>query len=320
MPELPEVEVVRRGLEAHLPGLVIEKVEVRHPRAVRTQSAEEVEFFLTGARITGLGRRGKFLWIDLSTGKKLHVHLGMSGQMLLSSRGLPDTRARHPHLRIRAWLRPGPITSDAALPGVGADSPCEQPEEGLILDFVDQRTFGLWAVVDAVPDPHQPEPRQSPGDSQPATIPATVAASRIAPDPFEPAFDPGATAARMKKKNTEIKRVLLDQTIVSGIGNIYADEALFLAGIRPRRRASGLSGKQLRRILECAAAVMSRALDQGGTSFDSLYVNVNGASGYFARSLNVYGRENQPCTACGTPVKRITFMGRSSHYCPQCQK
>lgn len=161
-----------------------------------------------------------------------------------------------------------------------------------------------------MPDPHG-------GGGEHPCIPANV--THIAPDPFEPQFDPALVVTRMKQRGIEIKKVLLDQGVISGIGNIYADEALFLAGIRPRRRASALSKPQLQRLVEAAQAVMARALEAGGTSFDSLYVHVNGASGYFSRSLQVYGRQAQPCRRCGAVIKRVVVGGRSSHYCPQCQ-
>lgn len=284
MPELPEVEVVRRGLEDHVVGRTFGAVEVLHPRTVRSQQGHLVDF-LGDATVTATGRRGKFLWLDLSTGKKLHVHLGMSGQMLVTERG----QVKSNHLRIRAEL-----------------------DDGADLNFLDQRTFGQWTVVDAIPDPFA-----SGGAPVAQTVPQTVA--HIAQDPLDPAWEKEACIRKMKGRRSEIKRVLLDQTVVSGIGNIYADEALFVAGVRPRRRASALSQAAIGRILDAAADVMSRALEQGGTSFDSLYVNVNGASGYFSRSLMVYGRESQPCLVCGISIKRITFMGRSSHYCPRCQ-
>ena len=281
MPELPEVEVVRRGLDSHVVGRTFGTVEVLHPRAVRSQQGD-LRDFLGDATVSATGRRGKFLWLDLSTGKKLHVHLGMSGQMLVTGRG----QVTSTHLRIRAEMN-----------------------DGADLNFLDQRTFGQWTVVGAVPDPF---------DAAGATVPVTV--THIAQDPLDPAWDRQGCIQRIKAKNSEIKRVLLDQTVVSGIGNIYADEALFAAGVRPRRRARGLSGPAIGRILDAAADVMRRALAEGGTSFDSLYVNVNGASGYFARSLAVYGREGKPCIVCETPIKRIAFIGRSSHYCPQCQR
>ena len=299
MPELPEVEVVRRGLAAHVTGRTITAVRVHHPRAVRRHEAGPADLTarLLGSRISGTGRRGKYLWLTLDEGpdeplarretdSALVVHLGMSGQMLLGS--TPSTGATDPprepnenHLRIAALL-----------------------DDGTTVSFVDQRTFGGWMVTELV-------------DVDGAQVPEPVA--HIARDPLDPGFDRDAVVNVLRHKNSEIKRQLLDQTVVSGIGNIYADEALWRAKVNPTRLASGLSRRKLAELLDAATAVMSDALGQGGTSFDSLYVNVNGESGYFDRSLDAYGRDGQPCRRCGAVMRREKFMNRSSCYCPQCQ-
>ncbi|WP_312976159.1 bifunctional DNA-formamidopyrimidine glycosylase/DNA-(apurinic or apyrimidinic site) lyase [Corynebacterium sp.] len=275
MPELPEVEVVRRGLAEHILGAEFEHTEVLHPRAVRGQDggAAAVVAGLSGARVGGVCRRGKYLWLDLAGRGNLLVHLGMSGQMLLGEPG----QVVSPHVRIRSRL----MTAR---------------EEPLELTFVDQRTFGRWELTAADPVPH------------------------IALDPMDPAFDPVETARSVRRRRSEIKRVLLDQTVVSGIGNIYADEALWAAGVHPRKRASAMRQQDVLRVLDAARQVMARALEAGGTSFDELYVNVNGASGYFSRSLNAYGRTGEPCHRCGTPLQRLVIGGRSSHFCPRCQR
>ena len=299
MPELPEVEVVRRGLAAHVTGKTITAVRVHHPRAVRRHEAGPADLTarLLGSRISGTGRRGKYLWLTLDEGpdeplarretdSALVVHLGMSGQMLLGS--TPSTGATDPprepnenHLRIAALL-----------------------DDGTTVSFVDQRTFGGWMVAELV-------------DVDGAQVPEPVA--HIARDPLDPGFDRDAVVNVLRHKNSEIKRQLLDQTVVSGIGNIYADEALWRAKVNPTRLASGLSRRKLAELLDAATAVMSDALGQGGTSFDSLYVNVNGESGYFDRSLDAYGRDGQLCRRCGAVMRREKFMNRSSCYCPQCQ-
>lgn len=299
MPELPEVEVVRRGLAAHVTGKTITAVRVHHPRAVRRHEAGPADLTarLLGSRISGTGRRGKYLWLTLDEGpdeplarretdSALVVHLGMSGQMLLGS--TPSTGATDPprepnenHLRIAALL-----------------------DDGTTVSFVDQRTFGGWIVTELV-------------DVDGAQVPEPVA--HIARDPLDPGFDRDAVVNVLRHKNSEIKRQLLDQTVVSGIGNIYADEALWRAKVNPTRLASGLSRRKLAELLDAATAVMSDALGQGGTSFDSLYVNVNGESGYFDRSLDAYGRDGQPCRRCGAVMRREKFMNRSSCYCPRCQ-
>ncbi|WP_156228443.1 bifunctional DNA-formamidopyrimidine glycosylase/DNA-(apurinic or apyrimidinic site) lyase [Corynebacterium comes] len=270
MPELPEVEVVRRGMAEHLLGGVFEQVEVLHPRANRGQDAP-LDALLVGATIRDVRRRGKYLWCDLGD-SALFVHLGMSGQMLIGEPGTCTSR----HLRIRSEV------------------------SGKELAFVDQRTFGRWLhtrLIDGIPEP----------------------VAHIALDPLEPDFDVVATARRVRQKKSPIKSVLLDQTVVSGIGNIYADEALWQAGVLPTRRASSLRQGDVVSLLDAAADVMRRALDAGGTSFDALYVNVNGASGYFSRSLHAYGQEGEPCHRCGTPIRRVAFQNRSTHYCPVCQ-
>ena len=299
MPELPEVEVVRRGLASHVTGRTITAVRVHHPRAVRRHEAGPADLTarLLGSRISGTGRRGKYLWLTLDEGpdeplarretdSALVVHLGMSGQMLLGS--TPSTGATDPprepnenHLRIAALL-----------------------DDGTTVSFVDQRTFGGWMVTELV-------------DVDGAQVPEPVA--HIARDPLDPGFDRDAVVNVLRHKNSEIKRQLLDQTVVSGIGNIYADEALWRAKVNPTRLASGLSRRKLAELLDAATAVMSDALGQGGTSFDSLYVNVNGESGYFDRSLDAYGRDGQLCRRCGAVMRREKFMNRSSCYCPRCQ-
>lgn len=284
MPELPEVEVVRRGLAEHVVGRAITAVRVHHPRSVRRHRAGPADLAgrLLGARITGTDRRGKYLWLLLdhpdADPDALVVHLGMSGQMLLGGNGSAPESA---HLRIAALL-----------------------DDGSTLSFVDQRTFGGWQLADLV-------------DVDASLVPVPVA--HLARDPLDPRFDAEAVVNMLRRKHSEIKRQLLDQTVVSGIGNIYADEALWRARLHGARAASGLSRPRLRAVLDAAAAVMRDALHAGGTSFDTLYVNVNGQSGYFDRSLHAYGREGAPCDRCGTPIRREKFMNRSSFFCPRCQ-
>ncbi|MDN4520626.1 bifunctional DNA-formamidopyrimidine glycosylase/DNA-(apurinic or apyrimidinic site) lyase [Mycolicibacterium austroafricanum] len=288
MPELPEVEVVRRGLAEHVIGRTVTAVRVHHPRAVRRHEAGPADLTarLLDTTITGTGRRGKYLWLTLGDGadeplarresnSALVVHLGMSGQMLLGP--LPNEN----HLRIAALL-----------------------DDGTTLSFVDQRTFGGWMLADLV-------------TVDGSDVPAPVA--HIARDPLDPLFDRDAVVKVLRRKHSEIKRQLLDQTVVSGIGNIYADESLWRAKINGARLASGVSRAKLAELLGAAADVMTDALAQGGTSFDSLYVNVNGESGYFDRSLDAYGREGEPCRRCGAIMRRDRFMNRSSFYCPRCQ-
>ncbi|MFN3340454.1 MAG: bifunctional DNA-formamidopyrimidine glycosylase/DNA-(apurinic or apyrimidinic site) lyase [Dietzia sp.] len=287
MPELPEVEVVRRGLESHVVGRQILDVEVTGARTARRQLGGPAEIVarLRGRVVSGARRRGKYLWLTLdgehTVGADcLLVHLGMSGQMLVTTTDAPSVR----HLHARALL-----------------------DDGRELRFVDQRTFGGWTVV----------PLAEAADGTRVLLPAPAA--HVAADPFEPGFDELGTARTIRRRDTEIKRLLLDQTVVSGIGNIYADEALWRSGVHGRRRAGALTLATVRGLLGHAREVMSDALEAGGTSFDALYVNVNGASGYFDRSLDVYGRAGQPCARCGAAVVREDFMNRGSHFCPGCQ-
>jgi len=278
VPELPEVEVVRRGLADHVVDKTITAVRVHHPRAVRRHEAGPADLTarLLGARITGTDRRGKYLWLTLDDGDTaLVVHLGMSGQMLIGA--VPNTG----HLRIAAVL-----------------------DDGTALSFVDQRTFGGWLLADLV-------------TVDGSVVPAPVA--HLARDPLDPRFDVDAVVKVLRRKHSEIKRQLLDQTVVSGIGNIYADEALWRAKVNGARLADTLTRPKLTAVLAAAADVMRDALAHGGTSFDSLYVNVNGQSGYFDRSLDAYGRDGEPCRRCGAVIRREKFMNRSSYYCPRCQ-
>ena len=276
MPELPEVEVVRRGLARWVADRTVASVEVAHPRAVRRHPGGGADFAgrLAGRTVTGASRRGKYLWLPLDGHDDAVLdHLGMSGQLLVRPAGSPDET----HLRVRVTFADGPE-----------------------LRFVDQRTFGGLAVVDLVDG-----------------VPVPVA--HIARDPLDPAFDEAGWAASLRRRCTGLKRALLDQTLASGIGNIYADEALWRARLHWARATDSLPRPKAVLVLSSAKAVMVEALDQGGTSFDSLYVNVNGESGYFDRRLHVYGRTGEPCDRCGTRVVREPFMNRSSFRCPRCQ-
>ncbi|MEZ5094559.1 bifunctional DNA-formamidopyrimidine glycosylase/DNA-(apurinic or apyrimidinic site) lyase [Nocardioides sp.] len=283
MPELPEVEVVRRGLETHVTGRTLVAVEVLHPRPVRRdpRGPEGFAAALTGRRVEAVRRRGKYFWLALDHGDALLGHLGMSGQMLVQPVGAPDER----HLRVRFALSPALADTEG---------------ERLELRFVDQRMFGGLAF--------------SPGGAE---LPSEIA--HIARDPLDPAFDDDAFVGRVRRRSSGIKRQLLDQSLVSGVGNIYADEALWRARVHGERPGDRLTRAQVREVLAQARAVMAAALDEGGTSFDALYVNVNGESGYFDRSLLAYGQEGLPCGRCGTPIRRVSFMNRSSYFCPHCQ-
>ncbi|MDA3643457.1 bifunctional DNA-formamidopyrimidine glycosylase/DNA-(apurinic or apyrimidinic site) lyase [Saccharopolyspora indica] len=287
MPELPEVEVVRRGVAEHAIGRTVSSVEVLHPRAVRRHvpGPEDLAGRLAGRVLSAARRRGKYLWLELgdgeprtSGGEALVVHLGMSGQLLVQPAEVPDEK----HLRVRFRFADG----------------------GPELRFVDQRTFGGLHLADLV---------EVDGLALPEPI------EHIAPDPLEESFDLDRLAERLRARRTGIKRALLDQSLVSGIGNIYADEALWRAKLHWARPTATLTRPKIRELFDGVTEVMQDALRAGGTSFDALYVNVNGESGYFDRSLAVYGQLDRPCPRCGAPIRRDAFMNRSSYTCPVCQ-
>lgn len=280
MPELPEVEVVRRGLERWVAGRTVGEVEVLHPRAVRRHLAGGADFAarLGGVRLGTAMRRGKYLWVPLDdAATSLLGHLGMSGQLLVQPEGAPDEK----HLRIRV---------------------CFDDTVGTELRFVDQRTFGGLSL------------HENTAEGLPDTI------AHIARDPLDPAFDDAAFHTALRLRRTTVKRALLDQSLISGVGNIYADEALWRARLHYDRATATLTRPKSAELLGHIRDVMNAALAQGGTSFDSLYVNVNGESGYFDRSLDAYGREDEPCHRCGTPMRRRAWMNRSSFFCPRCQR
>ncbi|MGP4045287.1 bifunctional DNA-formamidopyrimidine glycosylase/DNA-(apurinic or apyrimidinic site) lyase [Streptomyces sp. 2A115] len=296
MPELPEVEVVRRGLERWVSGRIVADVQVLHPRAVRRHIAGGEDF---GARVKGhrIGlaqRRGKYLWLPLSdlgevgqaplprggsadSPSAVLAHLGMSGQLLVQPQDAPDEK----HLRIRIRFADDVHTE---------------------LRFVDQRTFGGLSLHETSPD----------------GLPDVIA--HIARDPLDPLFDDALFHEALRRRRTTIKRALLDQSLISGVGNIYADEALWRARLHYERPTTGFTRPRTAELLGHVRDVMNEALAVGGTSFDSLYVNVNGESGYFDRSLDAYGREGEPCRRCGTVMRRRPWMNRSSYFCPRCQR
>jgi formamidopyrimidine-DNA glycosylase len=323
MPELPEVEVIRAGLEPAVTGAEVRSVEIFDGRSLRRHRGPAEDFVdrLTGRTLALPRRRGKFLWIPLAPmapaprnatekmsdisdpdagpvpearnsvvfgadsepTEALVVHLGMSGQVLLRQPGAEDKQTR-----IRIEL--------------------QHPQHGALrLNFADQRIFGSMAIDDLLPD-------KVPGD----TVPSQVA--HIARDPLDPLFGDAAFISGLARRRTGVKRALLDQTLISGIGNIYADEALWAARIHYDQPTQSLSRPRAKLLLAEVRAVLAKALDEGGTSFDAQYVNVNGASGYFSHSLNAYGRHGQPCARCSRPLVRDSFMNRGSHYCAFCQR
>jgi formamidopyrimidine-DNA glycosylase len=287
MPELPEVETVRAGLARFVSGRTIASVEVRHPRSVRRHRGGAADFAATlaGATVASAERRGKYLWMPFTRppGADVDVDVDCMIVHLGMSGQLLVQQAAAPderHLHVRFRFDDG----------------------GSELRFVDQRTFGGLQLDRLDPD----------------RVPEAIA--HIARDPLDPRFDDALFVARLRRRRTELKRALLDQSLISGIGNIYADETLWLAKLSGQRPADSLSRPVATSLLGSVRAVLEAALAQGGTSFDALYVNVNGESGYFERSLEVYGRAGQACRRCGSAIVRRAFMNRSSYYCPRCQR
>jgi formamidopyrimidine-DNA glycosylase len=276
MPELPEVETVRRGLERGVVGRTVADVVVTHSRAVRRHETGAGDFVarMTGRTFTAAKRRGKYLWLPLDSGDALTGHLGMSGQLLV----VPEDTPLQKHLHVRFRFTDG----------------------GRELRFVDQRTFGGLLVV---------------ADGEP--VPPLIA--HIARDPLDPEFDDDAFVAALRRRRTGLKRALLDQTLVSGIGNIYADESLWRAQLHGGRPTHALTRPAARRLLGHVRDVLAEAVAAGGTSFDALYVSTEGVSGLFEQELHAYGREGEPCHRCAAPLRREAFMNRSSFSCPRCQ-
>lgn len=326
MPELPEVETVRSGVQTHAAGRKIEGVRVLDPRSIRRHIPGAADFTarLEGAHIREAYRRGKYLWLTLtgaehrrvalpSAGELLPyalvIHLGMSGQLLVKE---PDLAAEK-HLKVVLELSSG--TGEGGVDSVG---------ERIQLRFVDQRIFGAMFLDDLVPDVPEGASLNHNGQvPEKFLVPASVA--HIGRDPIDEYFDLGLVRRTMLRTSSGIKRVLLDQSVVSGIGNIYADESLWRAKIHYAKPARSLTAAQTRTLFTAVQEVLGEALEAGGTSFDALYVNVNGQSGYFERSLNAYGRAGQPCIRClkagrTSIMVREPFMNRSSYRCPYCQR
>ena len=286
MPELPEVEVVRAGLAPAVTGAAVASVTVFDERSLRRHDGPSEDFIdrLVGRSFAGASRRGKFMWLPLvGTAEALVVHLGMSGQVLLRDRETDDNLTR--------------IRLDITHPSHG----------DLRLNFVDQRIFGSMSIVPLIAT-----------TDAPGLVPTQV--SHIARDPLDPDFDDRLFLTRLAARNSGIKRAMLDQSLVSGIGNIYADEALWGARIHYEQLASSLTLPARKGLLACVREVLTKALAEGGTSFDAQYVNVNGNSGYFSHSLNAYGQQGKPCSRCGTLIVREQFMNRGSHFCPREQR
>ena len=345
MPELPEVETVRAGLADHSLGRPVQAVRVLDARSLRRHLPGPAHFeaALTGRALRGAYRRGKYLWLTLSepdgalADEALVVHLGMSGQLLvrdepgseLDNDSGDETEARAAfdeqprHLRVALELGPAGATRGAAS--------TSRESTGQRLLFVDQRIFGGMFLSPLVPDVPAAVAtnKAAPGEKAPGEVPERFlvpeAVKHIARDPLDEFFDPAAVRRKFLRTSSGIKKVLLDQSVISGVGNIYADEALWRARLHYAKPARTLSAAQTRDLLAAVTQVLRESLAAGGTSFDALYVNVLGESGYFERSLNAYGRAGEPCHRCAeagrtTLMVREPFQNRSSYRCPHCQR
>ena len=298
MPELPEVEVVRRGLDQQLVGARISKAEVFFPGSLRGQDAKRFCAALEGWTVTAAVRRGKFLWLlgEDQEGKQtlysLVIHLGMSGQLLINQPEIELSHKNQGHLRVRLTL-----------------------EDGRTVNFVDQRTFGRM-IVEPLVETRDKKPAGLGADSH--LIPRNVEMN-VARDVLDPHIDLEKISSTVCKRKSSIKHSLLDQKLVSGIGNIYADETLFASKMNPGQTAQSLSEAQIADLFKRAGKIMKAAIKHGGTSFDELYVDTSGNPGYFEQELKVYGRGGQPCKTCGTTLEKLQQSGRNATYCPKCQ-
>ena len=345
MPELPEVETVRAGLADHSLGRPVQAVRVLDARSLRRHLPGPAHFeaALTGRALRGAYRRGKYLWLTLSepdgalADEALVVHLGMSGQLLvrdepgseLDNDSGNDSEARAAfdeqprHLRVALELGPVGATSGAASANRAGSN---RAGTGQRLLFVDQRIFGGMFLSPLVPDvPVAVAANKAAAGEVPERFLVPEAVKHIARDPLDEFFDPAAVRRKFLRTSSGIKKVLLDQSVISGVGNIYADEALWRARLHYAKPARTLSAAQTRNLLEAVTQVLRESLAAGGTSFDALYVNVLGESGYFERSLNAYGRAGEPCHRCAEAgrtslIVREPFQNRSSYRCPHCQR
>ena len=347
MPELPEAETVRAGIADHSLGRPVRAVRVVDARSLRRHLPGPAHFeaALTGRALRGAYRRGKYLWLTLSEAdgtladEALVVHLGMSGQLLVrdepdgdsgndsEARAAFDEQPRH----LRVALELGPVGATSAAGATRGAASTNRTSTGQRLLFVDQRIFGGMFLSPLVPDvpatvaTNEAAAGEVTLDEVPERFLVPEAVKHIARDPLDEFFDPAAVRRKFLRTSSGIKKVLLDQSVISGVGNIYADEALWRARLHYAKPARTLSAAQTRELLEAVTQVLRESLAAGGTSFDALYVNVLGESGYFERSLNAYGRAGEPCHRCAeagrtTLMVREPFQNRSSYRCPHCQR
>ncbi len=283
MPELPEVETVRRGLVPAMEGAVIASAQVNRPD-LRWPFPENMAARLTGQRVTALRRRSKYILADLSGGESLLIHLGMSGRMTVS--GDPLGQFHHDH--------PTPQKHDHVVFDM---------DNGARITFNDPRRFGAMDLMDTAA-----------ADTHPLL-------AKLGPEPLGNAFDESYLADALKPRNAPIKSALLDQRIVAGLGNIYVCEALYRAGLSPKRRARNISRARAAALVPIIRDVLRDAINAGGSSLRD-FRQADGELGYFQHSFDVYDREGQPCRTpgCTNTIHRIVQSGRSSFYCPSCQR
>ncbi len=275
MPELPEVENIRRELDGSLRNKEILDCKVLRASVIKNTDASYFEQVMQNNVIEGFARRGKYLLGSLSTGHMLIVHLGMTGQLYLSNEG--TAMKKHTHV---IWKLSG----------------------GEEMRFTDVRRFGGIHLLDN----HD--------------ISCLPGLRKMGPEPLDPSFGPNDFLALFEKKRSgAIKRWLLDQSFIAGIGNIYADESLFAAGIYPGRDISTLTKKEKRKLYDSILSVLRQAIAEGGSSIND-YINARGQKGGFQESHKVYGEENVPCVICGTPLSSCKIAGRTTTYCRHCQK
>lgn len=293
MPELPEAETVRKGLALTVLDSAVEKIEVFDQRCLKKHPGGPQDFqsVMLGRSFKAAVRRGKFIWLPLDIeGFAMVMHLGMSGQALIRT---PDYE---PESQVRLQMNLA---------------------NGLQFRFSDQRLFGSLMI-----DQLQPvEGRYagfSPETEQEKLIPSSVA--HIARDPLDGEFDLDSVKKKIRNRSAGIKHVLLDQQLVSGVGNIYADESLWRARLHFNQPANSISSRKLSELFEHVTEVLGEAVEQGGTSFDQQYKNINGQSGYFSQKLNAYGQTGKPCGRCSTLISRKSWENRGSHFCPRCQR
>ncbi|MBI4032878.1 bifunctional DNA-formamidopyrimidine glycosylase/DNA-(apurinic or apyrimidinic site) lyase [Candidatus Berkelbacteria bacterium] len=284
MPELPEVETVRRGLERTIVGKTIASVEIRVPKMFQGDSTQ-----LINSSVIGVERRAKVLLVRFDNEWTLAIHLKMTGQIIVVGTGSAGFVAGHPE---KAYEQPLPHKHTHVTIGF---------DDGATLYYNDLRKFGWFRLM----------PTEDVG--------SFLVAMKHGPEPLSDEFTLEGFRTALKRRRIPIKTALLDQTIVAGVGNIYADEALFAAKIRPTRKASSLTGVQIERLYHAVKTVLELGIKHGGTSMNT-YVNVEGTKGAMRDHLKVYGREGLPCEVCGNPIERIKLGQRSSHYCPGCQR